>query len=331
MDQGEPIPFDIADLHRELSELYLEQGNLENSAHHLQRGRELGEKAELPVLRYRLCIAQARLSKAQADLSGSLAMLDEAERLYVRSPLPEFSPVSAMRARIWVAQDKLTKALEWGRERCLSLDDGLSYLREFEHITWARILLAQYQKDRTAVSIDELERFMERLLQGAEEGNRTGSAIEVLILRALAHQAQGNTTPAFAALERALTLAEPEGFARVFFDEGEVMRLLIERHAHDRSRPTGNYARALLAAFPQPLGASRSAVIHQQPEMIEPLSERELEVLKRLRGDSSGPEIAQQLIVSLNTLRTHTKNIFTKLGVNSRRAAIRRAEELDLF
>ena len=127
-EQGEPIPFDTADLHRELSELYLEQGNLEAAAYHLQRGKELGEKAQLPVLRYRLCIARARLNKTQADLDGALASLDEAERLYIRSPLPDFCPISAMKARIWVAQGRLAESLGWARERNLSVDDDAQLL-----------------------------------------------------------------------------------------------------------------------------------------------------------------------------------------------------------
>ena len=124
MDQGEPIPLDAADLHRELSKLHLEQGNLEAAAQHLQRSKELGEKAQSPVSRYRLCIDQARLKTAQGDLEGALALLDEAQRLYIRSPLPDFCPISAMKARIWVAQGKLTKALEWVREQGLSVDDA---------------------------------------------------------------------------------------------------------------------------------------------------------------------------------------------------------------
>ena len=119
LDQGEPISLDTADLYRELSELYLEQGNLETAAHHLQRGKELGEKAELPVWRYRLCIAQARLNETQGDLDGALAFLDEAERLYIRTPLPDLCPISAMKARIWVAQGRLTEALGWVREQGL--------------------------------------------------------------------------------------------------------------------------------------------------------------------------------------------------------------------
>ena len=116
--------------------------------------------------------------------------------LYIRTPLPDFCPISAMKARIWVAQGRLTKALEWVREQGLSVDDDLSYLREFEHITLARILIAQYQNDRMEDSIHEAMRFLDRLLQAAEEGSRMGSVIEILVLQALAHQAQGNIQPA---------------------------------------------------------------------------------------------------------------------------------------
>ena len=109
------------------------------------------------------------------------------------------------------------------------------------------------------------------------------------------------------------------------------MRLLIEKQSRNRGHPLSAYADKLLAAFTQPAAPPKSAKLHQKSNLIEPLSERELEVLKLLRSELSGPEIAQQLSVSLYTLRTHTNNIFKKLGVNNRRAAVRRAEELDLF
>ena len=151
----------------------------------------------------------------------------EAERMYVRSPLPDFSPIPAMKARIWVAQGKLDKAQAWVREQGLSPDDDLCFLREFEHITMARILIARYQKDRMDDLIHTATRLLDRLLQAAEEGKRMCSAIEILILQALAHQAQGNIKSALVPLERALTLAGPEGYVRVFVDEGEPLRLLI--------------------------------------------------------------------------------------------------------
>jgi LuxR family transcriptional regulator, maltose regulon positive regulatory protein len=336
MDQGEPISLDTADLHRGLSELYLEQRNLETAAQHLQRSKELGEKAELPVWRYRWCIAQARLNETQGNLDGALALLEEAERLYIRTPLPDLRPRSAMQARIWVAQGRLTKALEWVREQGLSPDDDLCYLREFEHITLTRILIAQYQNDRMAGSIHAVMRLLDRLLQAAEEGSRMGSVIEILVLLALAHQAQGNITPALAPLERALTLAEPEGYVRIFVDMGKpVAELLGRMKAEDGRRKT--YVHKLLAAFgaeeihPSHLHFAPAQVSDILQPLIEPLSERELEVLRLLRTDLNGPEIARECMVSLNTVRTHTQNIYAKLGVNNRRAAVRRAEELNLL
>jgi LuxR family maltose regulon positive regulatory protein len=165
---------------------------------------------------------------------------------------------------------------------------------------------------------------LERLLHAAEEGKRTGSVIEILVLQALAHQMQGDLSAALTPLERALTLAEPEGYIRIFVDEGPPMAVLLEEAMKHGIAP--NYVRQLLTAFGK--AEDRPPV---KQVLIEPLSERELEVLRLLRTDLNGPEIARELIVSLNTIRTHTKNIYSKLGVNDRRAAVRRAEELDVF
>jgi LuxR family maltose regulon positive regulatory protein len=312
MDHGEPISPATADLHRELSELYLEQGNLEAAAHHLQRSKELGEKTQSPVSRYRLCIDQARLTTAQGDLEGSLALLDEAQRLYIRSPLPDFCPISAMKARIWVAQGKVARALEWVREQGLTPDDELHYLREFEHVTLAKILIAQCQKEGMAASIKSVIRFLDRLLQAAEKGGRMGSVIEILISQALAYQVKGDLTSAINSLERALTLAEPEGYVRIFVDEGNPMAELLKRAGKNKFSFLEKQA-----ISPQPL--------------IESLSENELEVLRLLRTELSGPEIARKRMVSLSTIRTHTQHIYAKLGVNNRRAAVRCAEELGLL
>jgi LuxR family maltose regulon positive regulatory protein len=312
MDQGEPIPLDAADLHRELSKLHLEQGNLEAAEQHLQKSKKLGEKAQSPVSRYRLYIDQARLKTAQGDLEGALALLNDAQRLYIRSPLPNFHPISAMKARIWVTQGKLTKALEWVREQGLSVDDAPSYLREFEHVTLARVLITLYKSDREAGSIHEAIGLLERLLHAAEEGKRMGSVIEILALLALAHAAEGDIPLALVSLEQALTLSEPEGYVRIFLDEGKPMAELLKRAGKNKSSFLEKQA-----ISPQPL--------------IEPLSENELEVLRLLRTELSGPEIARKRMVSLSTIRTHTQHIYAKLGVNNRRAAVRCAEELGLL
>jgi LuxR family maltose regulon positive regulatory protein len=246
-------------------------------------------------------------------------------------------PVAALKARVWLKQGRLAEALRWAREQGLSADDDIRYPREFEHITLARVLIAAGKGGRGAGSLDEATRLLGRLLQAAETGSRLGSAIEILLLQALAFQAQDNLPHALASLERALTLAEPEGYVRIFVDEGEAMRMLIadfrfsiEKQMSSTAHAQLGYTGKLLAAF-APAVSKQSTIKNPKSEMVEPLSERELEVLKLLRSELSGPEIAQQLIVSINTFRTHTKNIFSKLGVNSRRAAVRRAEELDLF
>jgi LuxR family maltose regulon positive regulatory protein len=254
-----------------------------------------------------------------------------------------------MKARIWVAQGRLIEAQGWVHEQGLSVDDDLSYLCEFEYITLARILIAQGQNDRMDGSIHVAMRFLDRLLQAAEGGGRMGSVIEILVLQALAQQVLApeepdSITPALAPLERALTLAEPEGYVHIFVDEGEKMRLLIadlrlriEEKAFAQDHKLLGYTAKLLAAFSPPVTSQskihnqKSPITNQKSTMIEPLSERELEVLRLLRSDLNGPEIARELIISLSTLRTHTQNIYAKLGVNNRRAAVRRAEELDLL
>jgi LuxR family transcriptional regulator, maltose regulon positive regulatory protein len=346
MDQGEPICLDTADLYRELCELVLERGNLEAAAHHLQRSKELGEKAQQPVWRYRWCIAQARLHEAQADPDGALALLDEAERLYIRTPLPNIYLMSAMKTRIWVAQGRLAEALEWVREQGLSVDDDLGYLREFEHIILARILIAQYQTDRNENSIHTAIRLLERLLGAAEGGGRIGSVIQILVLQALAYQAQGNRSLGLVPLQRAVSLAEPEGYIHIFVAEGKPMAELLTRISAKEGTPRVEaYILKLLSACDEhkeigPSGSTfkeknRPSILEKQAvsphPLIEPLSERELEVLRLLRTELNGPEITRELMVSLSTLRTHTQNIYAKLGVNNRRAAVRRAEELDLL
>jgi LuxR family transcriptional regulator, maltose regulon positive regulatory protein len=319
-----------ANLYLGLGLLYHEQGEQQSAAQYLNKSGELGEQA-LIDWPYRWRLAQARVKEAEGDLKTALDLLDEAKRLYVRSTVPDFRPIDALKARVYLRQGRLSEALAWARERGLSVDDDLSYLDEFEHITLARVLIAQYQSDPAAGSAHEAIALLERLLQAAEEVRRMGSVIEILVVQALAFQTQGNASQALASLERAFALAEPEGYVRIFVDEGEPMRSLIEKKSRDQDKRFPGYVDKLLAAFARPMAVPQPRTSDLQSIIIEPLSERELEVLRLLVTELSGPEIARELIVSLNTLRTHTKNIFNKLGVNNRRAAVRRAEELDLF
>jgi LuxR family maltose regulon positive regulatory protein len=313
-----------ADMHVGMSELLRERNDLEAARRHVLTSQQLGEHSGLPQNPYRWRVALARIREVEGDRDGAVELLDEAERVFNSDYSPEVRPVPALRARVWVAQGKVRDALGWARARGVSADGEVSYLREFEHLTLARALLAHHSAEGAEPSLSDATRLLERLLRAAEDGSRTGSIIEILAVQALALQARGDIAAGLAALERAMTLAEPEGYVRVFVDEGAPMTALLKAAARG-GRP-GSYVRRLLAAVrPSEPGTP------VRRDVIEPLSERELDVLRLLGTDLNGPDIARTLIVSLNTVRTHTKNIYAKLGVNNRRAAVRRAAELDLL
>src|SRR5215210_2444139 len=174
MDQGEPVLMGTADLYLGLSGLHLERGNLEAANEHLLKSEELGASAALPDWPYRRCIAKARMEAAQGELDDALDLLDESQRLYYRSPVPDVRPVTALKTRVLVRQGRLAEAQGWVRERHLSAHDDLSYLREFEHITLARVLIAEYKSDQVDRPIPEAMGLLERLLQAAEAGVRMG-------------------------------------------------------------------------------------------------------------------------------------------------------------
>jgi LuxR family maltose regulon positive regulatory protein len=340
--QGAPVLRGTADMYVGMGVLYREYNDLNAATEHLLRSQALGELAGLPQNPYRWCVAMAHLREAQGDPEGALELLNEAERLYVSDFFPNVRPIAELKTRVWVAQGRMGDALGWVREKGLSVEDELSYLREFQHITLARVLLARsrYKNDHEAAdrSILEVMGLLERLLKAAQAGERTGSVIEILVLHSLAHHVQGDIPAALLPLQQALTLAEPEGYVRMFVDEGLPMAQLLRAAAARGIMP--DYTGKLLAAFEaeQPTGAVEplpsiiptSTSPASQP-LIEPLSQRELAVLRLFNTELSGPEIAQELVIALSTLRTHTKSIYSKLNVSNRRAAVKRAEELNLL
>ena len=319
-----------ADMHVGMSEVYVERNDLTAATGHLLKSKELGDFKGLPKNPYRWRVAMARVHEAQGKLDEALDMLDEAEPLYVGDFSPNVRPVAALKARIWIAQGNLDRAFGWARQQGLSAADELNYLREFEHITLVRILLALYKRSHSEVPLREAIGLLERLLEAAEAGGRLGSAIEILVLQALANEMQGDLRAALVSLERALTIAEPEGYARIFLDEGEPMAGLLREAARRGILP--DYTGRLLGALKDEKTQSEAAAPSAAPQpLIEPLSQRELEVLRLFRTELSGPEIARELVIGLSTIRTHTKSIYSKLNVNNRRAALKRAEELGLI
>jgi LuxR family maltose regulon positive regulatory protein len=332
--QGAPTLRGAADMHVGMSDLYREYNDLNTSEQHLLKSKELGELNWLPKNPFRWRIAMARIYEARGDLDGTLDMLNEAEPLYLSDFSPNARPVQALKARVWIKQGKLEKALDWARERKMSVEEEPSYLREFEQITLARILLSQYKSDHSDSLLHDAVGLLDRLLKAAEEGGRIGSVIEILILQALAHQLQEDIPAALSLLERAMKLTETEGYIRIFVDEGANLATLLRETLAKGIMP--GYTAKLLSAFE----AKQKKIGEETPpstspasssSLIEPLSQRELDTLRLFKTELSGPEIAQELVIALSTVRTHTKSIYSKLNVNSRRAAVKRAIELGLI
>lgn len=328
--EGDTVHRGTADMYVGMSRIAFERNDLQTATEQLGRAEELGEGAGLPQYPYRVRVARAAIREAEGDLTGARELLDDAHRVYVGDFSPNVRPVPALRARVLIAQGDLDEALDWARQQGLSAQDELSYVRECEHITLARLLLARDSARASEQLVGEASLLLERLLVAAEQGGRTGSAIEILVLQARTLHARRDVPGALALLERALGLAEPEGYVRVFIGEGRPPASLLKTLTE--TRPSWGYARQLLdasAAAGKPAsGREMSPVVDG---LVEPLSDRELDVLRLLATDLDGPAIARELVVSLNTLRTHTRHIYAKLGVTSRRAAIRRAEQLKLM
>ncbi|MCU1572146.1 MAG: ATP-dependent transcriptional regulator, MalT-like, LuxR family [Micrococcaceae bacterium] len=309
-----------AELHVGLGELAVEAGDLAAARDQLEASSNSQGPAGMPESRYRWYIADAALFRAEGDLTKALHLLGRAESLFHPGFFPDVRPLGAMRARIWIVQGDLTAARAWARERGLSPEDGMEYLHEFDHLTLARLLLAA---DAPSLALDLLN----RLHVAAEAAQRDGSLLEIRVLQALAHQVQGEKAQAADVLASALASApEPDASVRLFLNEGAPMTGLLRRAAQDEGVHPHVLRLLRLAAGNTETGGTAS---RQPPAPV--LSERELQVLRLLDSELSGPEIARRLYVSHNTLRSHTKHIFTKLDVSSRRAAVLRARERGLI
>jgi LuxR family maltose regulon positive regulatory protein len=309
-----------ADLHTGLAELALERNELDAAADHLLTSAQLEEQgAGLPQNAHRRRIVAALVRLAEGDAGAAIGLVDDAEQAYVGEYFPVTRPIPAVRARVRLAQRRLADATDWLAQRGLTGDDELDYLTEYEHVTLARILIARSTEEADDGLLRDAVALLDRLLASAEAGGRQGAILEVLILQALAWRTLGDESRALASLRRALSIGRLEGYVRTFVGEGAPMMALLESAVAHGIEP--EYARHLLAQGDRP---------RRQP-LDEPLSQRELEVLRLLGTDLDGPDIARELVVGLSTVRSHTKAIYAKLGVNSRRAAVRRGEELGLM
>jgi LuxR family transcriptional regulator, maltose regulon positive regulatory protein len=332
---GPPYPRATADLHVGLAELDRELDDLPSAEEHLERARVLGERASITENRHHWYVVLAQVRAALGDYDAATSLLDQAETLYRHGFYPDVRPIAAMKARIQIAAGDLSSAGAWAEDRGISVDEKPDYLREYEHLTLARLLLAQHRADQhtdgaaSASPAVEVLDLLDRLLAAAAKAGRDGSVREIRVLQALAHHARGDLPQALAALRRSLLdTPEPDGYVRLYLDEAAPMLALLHHAAGAPDPALQAHARRLL----EPATASREATAgRQQTVSGGPLSHRELQVLRLLDSELTGPEIARELYVTLNTLRTHTKRIFTKLDVTTRAAAVRRGHERGLL
>lgn len=318
---GEPYPRAAADLHVGLAELDLERNDLAGAETHLESARLLAERTSITENRHRWFVAAARLRAVSGDLAEALRLVQRAAELYRPGFYPDLRPIPAVRARLALLCGDLEPAVAWARDTGIRSDEPLSYLREYEHLTLARLLLAEGQTP-------EALGLLERLETAATTATRDGSVLEARVIRALAQHVAGDVRGALTTLGQAWEEApEPETSVRLHLDEGApALALLRDAAGHGDAEHRG-LARRLLARS----GVGAVAASTGPTPLPDPLSPRELEVLRMLDSELTGPEIARQLFVSLNTLRTHTRRIFTKLDVGNRTAAIRRAREHGLL
>lgn len=325
MRQGDPFVIGREDLHRGLADVYLALNQLMLAEEHILTAEELGEQGIMrPNWLSRLYGTQAQLKIAQGDLEAALPLLDEAEQHYLPNPIFLNRSVAAVRARVWIQLDQIDAAQRWANQQKLSPDGDITYIHEYDYLTLARLQLATYQQQPSDKLKTTTYDLLERLQATAQAGGRLAHVIEALIFRALLDDTLDDTASALKNLQHALQLAQPESYLRPFLDEGERVRKLLRQAVTQKE--LSDDAHWALNAFTAPASA-----LPPTQDLIDPLSERELDVLRLLNSELTGPEIARHLIVSLSTMRTHTRNIYSKLGVNSRRAAVRRAKELALL
>lgn len=306
--------------------LHHERGQDERAAAVLQRAFALGSRSTWVDWGHRRSLAEARLRVSESDLAGALERLEDASRLFVRTSAPNTRPAEAMQARLYVRLGDLRRAREWVRASGLTPDDAPQYLREYEHVTLARVLTAEYRATTAPGLIAAALGLLERLLTAAAAQNRIASQIDIRLAQALALQAQGDHAPALAALRAALALAEPEGYRRIFSDEGEPLANLLAQIAAERRPPDdGAYAAMLVSASRfdhRPAGPA---------DLVEPLSERELDVLRLVAQGLSNQDISQRLFLALSTVKGHNLRAFGKLQARNRTDAVARARALGLL
>jgi LuxR family transcriptional regulator, maltose regulon positive regulatory protein len=317
-----------------LGDLLREWNDLDAAEQHLRQGMALIKETLTvePFVAVLGCTTLARVQQARGNTREALAALDALARLAQQRhfPLHLVTQGNAVRAQLELAQGNLEVAIRWADSSGLSSEDNdLSYPHQGEYLALVRVRIAQAHGDPEGPVLQDVLSLLDRLFLDAEAKARLSSMLEILVLCALAQEAQRDRTSALSTLERALVLAEPEGYIRLFVDEGVPMLALL-RHARMRSAVPG-YVATLLSAFGEQDVSDLRLISPRPDSLLEPLTGREREVLHLLLEGASNREIAHRLVLSVNTVKRYVYNICGKLGVQSRTQAIVRARVLNLL
>ena len=313
-----------------LGKLMYEWNDLAAATSHLVAGLALAETVHQEPILLEGYATLARVKQAQGDAAGAVEAMQRADAVARRTSAPWAAPLAHVyQAQLWLAQGRVERAGGWAEQAGLSVDDKLAPQHELEYVTLARVQIARNQPDG-ALAV------LARLLDAASAAGRLGSAIEILALQAVALHMRGDLAPAITVLQKALQLAAPEGYLRLFVDEGAPMAALLR--AARAAGITPDYIGLLLATFPggvstdaaaELLASAAAAPLHKH-NVSDMLTERELEVLRLLAAGHSNQAIAQQLIVAIGTVKRHVNSILSKLGAQSRLQAVARARELGM-
>jgi LuxR family maltose regulon positive regulatory protein len=323
---GRPLPI-AGGLYVLLGSVLLEWNDLEGADQALTKGLELAKLMQRDSVRNDGYIALARLRQAQGNVARAFDLLEQVVGV----------EAVALKIRFWLVQAEhdprcLTVAARFAEERQIRLEHGERC--QVEQLALARLLIAQFRArpaPHEQPDLQPLLRFLDGQFQAAEAQGQDRWMLEALILRTLASHVQGDADRALFALERALILAEPEGYVRFFVDEGAPMARLLYQAAVCGIKP--DYTGKLLAAFPDSGSppADEPKARRLGAGMVEPLTRRELEVLQLVAAGLSNREIAQRLVISLGTAKVHISNIYGKLGVRKRTQAVARARTLGIL
>ena len=300
--------------------LLYELNELDEALHYVNKGLLLVEQGHNVGNRGWAYFCLVKILLAKQDFSGVEESIRKIESLEQSSDLPSWvtHQAEAWKARMWLMKGNVDRVVNWAEGRELRLNENLTPLREPEHIMFARILIAKGRLN------DALE-LLDRLCKEGEKGGRILSIVEVLLVKTLALKKQRNITEALIIFRKALSLTEPGGYIRIFLDAGFPIAELLDRVLDEKADVPRAYVKKLLSAF------RLNKLIKTGDGLVEQLSERELEVLRLIEAGLPNKKIMKALFISLSTVKTHTRNIYSKLDVHSRTEAVARAKKLNLL